>query len=228
MSEFDPYAKNYKEVVEDSFALGGLEHAFFTRVKVESLKHALEKLGSPLPQLKALDLGCGVGATDAMLEGIFGELHGTDLSEDSLREAQVRNPWVTYRSYTEDGLPYESNSFDVIFTINVMHHVPPDSWKAFVLEAKRVLKKGGCFVVFEHNPKNPLTLKTVKDCPFDANAVLLHRSQLHRLIKACGLSPIRSSYILFFPFKSKLFRKMERLLSWLPLGAQYFHISKCD
>jgi hypothetical protein len=35
------------------------------------------------------------------------------------------------------------------------------------------LKEDGHFIIFEHNPINPVTRHLVKNCPFDADAVLL-------------------------------------------------------
>lgn len=167
-------------------------------------------------------MGCGVGTTDKNLTGTFTNLSGCDVSEDSIEVAKNNNPTVEYKTYNGETLPFEDNTFDVVFTINVMHHVPPESWDRFLSECKRVLKKGGRFIVFEHNPLNPLTLKAVKACPFDKDAVLLKMDHMKELVSKSTLSVRSSSYIIFFPFKGKVFRLIEKLLFWLPLGAQYY------
>ena len=45
--------------------------------------------------------------------------------------------------------PYKTNSFDVVFCCNMIHHVPFP--KTFFLEMKRILKPGGLFVIQEEN-----------------------------------------------------------------------------
>ena len=103
-----------------------------------------------------------------------------------------------------------------------MHHVPPAGWSGFAAEMYRVVKKGGLAVVFEHNPLNPLTRIAVSRCEFDKDAVLLHRRKLKKIFIDTKLSIAGKAYIVFFPFKSKVFRNAENILGWLPLGAQFY------
>ncbi len=76
--------------------------------------------------MRALDVGCGVGVTDAHLAGRFAELQGVDTSEEAIRRAAAANPGVLYRAYDGDRLPYEDETFDLAFAICVMHHVDPE------------------------------------------------------------------------------------------------------
>ncbi len=129
---------------------------------------------------------------------------------------------MNYNWYDGEHLPFEENSFDFTFAINVMHHVPPALWQNFCNEMHRVLKPGGVAVVFDHNPVNPLTRRVVSKCEFDRDAVLLSHKKIKELFKAAKLDISGSSYILFFPFKGGIFRTIEKGISWLPLGAQHF------
>ena len=83
------------------------------------------------------------------------------------------NPHVTYDVYDGMRLPYPDESFDVLFTICVMHHVAVDQRAAFVGEARRVLRPGGIFVIFEHNKLIDSCNGWYRGIPFDRNAVLL-------------------------------------------------------
>ena len=76
-------------------------------------------------------------------------------------------------------------------------------------------------MVFEHNPFNPLTRIAVNRCPFDEEAVLLRAGMVEKMLGAQEDLSIKTEYLFFTPFKNELFRKMDRFLSWLPLGAQY-------
>ena len=88
-------------------------------------------------------------------------------------------------------------------------------------ETARVVRPGGLVAVFEHNPLNPLTRRVVRDCAFDEGVELLPRRELETLLRAAGLEVVSAHYLLFFPWRGRLFEAAERLLARLPLGAQY-------
>ena len=90
----------------------------------------------------------------------------------------------------------------------------------------RVLKPGGIAAVFEHNPLNPLTRLAVKRCEFDADAVLLNHGKIKGLLKNANLEISKDSFIVFFPFKSSIFRSIEKAIGWLPLGAQQYVVGR--
>jgi hypothetical protein len=102
-----------------------------------------------------------------------------------------------------------------------MHHVPPASWDSFVAELTRVTCRDGVVMVFEHNPLNPLTRRAVNSCVFDGDAVLLGPRRVRTAFEASGLTTAARRYILFAPFGGRGVRRAERVVSWLPLGAQY-------
>ena len=149
-------------------------------------------------------MGCGTGETDRFLASTFGDLHGVDMSERLIERARAAVPGVQYRSYDGERLPYEDSAFDLSFCINVMHHVPPPDWSAFVAEMERITRPGGVVAVFEHNPLNPLTRRVVSNCSFDADAVLLRRRVTERLLAGAGLTAIEGGYILFLPLAARL------------------------
>ena len=219
-ARFDSYRDSYRDEVERSVSFIGQDLGFFTEVKTQALLElARDRLGDPTT-LRALDVGCGPGETDALLNG-FGELHGVDVSAELVARARERNPGATYAHYDGRTLPYEEGSFDLAFAINVVHHVPPAHWPGFVGELARVLRPGGVAVLIEHNPLNPLTRLAVARCEFDDDAVLLGRKHALTLLRGAGLEPVETRYILFFPWRSARLRRAERRLAALPAGAQY-------
>jgi SAM-dependent methyltransferase len=112
--------------------------------------------------------------------------------------------------------------FNAAYAIAVMHHVPPSDWTNFLTEMRRVVRPGGMVVVFEHNPINPLTQWIVRTCPIDENAVLLGSRKLRGLMAQSGLVDIESRYIIFTPLDGEGYRKFDRMIGWLPFGAQYY------
>ncbi len=221
--EFDQYTDSYRDAVEESIAFAGGNAARYVGAKARMLVDlARRHLGDP-SRLEVLDVGCGPGETDAFLEGAFARLHGVDLSEPMVRRAAQRNPWAQYAAYEKgDPLPFDDASLDVSFAICVFHHVPLRDRPALVAEMRRVTRPGGIVAIFEHNPWNPLTRKAVRESRFDDDAVLLSRPTARRLVAGAGLQPVESPFIIFFPREGPQRERAERLLRWLPLGAQYY------
>jgi SAM-dependent methyltransferase len=222
-NEFDAYDdETYRDAVERSIAFSGTGLDFFSRAKVrELLAIAARRVGDP-NGLSFLDIGCGPGETDRLLEGRVHSLTGVDTSAGMIEAAGRRNPWGKYRLVDADAaLPFATGSFDVSFAICVLHHVEPRGRAQLVAEAARVTKPGGAVLIFEHNPWNPLTRRVVACCEFDRDAVLLRRRESERLLRAAGLEGVDGAYIIYFTRESARLQRVERLLGSLPLGAQY-------
>jgi SAM-dependent methyltransferase len=221
-TDFDAYRDDYREAVERSIGFARTEMDFFTRAKVrELLELSGRHVGDPR-RLSFLDVGCGPGETDRLLEGRVAGLAGVDVAAQMVDAASERNPWAQYR-HVEAGqpLPYEAGTFDVCFAVCVLHHVPLPERRALVQQMARVTRPDGMVAVFEHNPWNPLTRRAVTRCEFDEDAVLLSRREAERLLRDSGLGEPEGRYILFFTSDSAPFRWIERRLRKVPLGAQY-------
>jgi hypothetical protein len=76
-------------------------------------------------------------------------------------------------------------------------------------------------VIYEHNPKNPLTRKVVRDCAFDRDAVLLTMRQTRQLLSSAGCSDVKASSILTLPPIGGFIEKLDGLFAKLPFGSQY-------
>ncbi|MBR0759517.1 SAM-dependent methyltransferase [Bradyrhizobium japonicum USDA 38] len=227
MTEFDQYRDGYSAQIDDAIAFSGQPQDFFTRAKARYLLDTFSKVrsqnGTSSKPLDVLDIGCGHGLIHPHLRpaqpGI--KLTGIDVAGTVIEEARADNPDVHYDVYEGTRLPYDARTFDIAFAIAVMHHVPPDDWKSFLVEAARVVRPGGLVIIIEHNPLNPLTKKIVRSCPFDQNAVLLRSNRLAKLFRAAGMVDIERQFIIFTPFDTPFFHKLDASLGWLPLGAQY-------
>jgi SAM-dependent methyltransferase len=220
-SDFDEHRHTYRDDVQRSIAFSGQDVGFFTDVKADLLCELAEQALGDLGSLAVLDVGCGVGLTDAVLQGRFASLHGVDVSGGAVAEAAAANPWAEYASYDGRSLPFDDDRFDLAFAICVLHHVDPPDRPAFTREVARVVRPGGLVVVIEHNPINPLTRLAVARCDFDEGVELVSRKEARALFASDGLRPVEHPYVLFFPWRGKAFRSVERGLTWLPFGAQY-------
>jgi SAM-dependent methyltransferase len=223
---FGNYVETYQKEVQSSINFIGQDVDFFIELKANLIKSIAGRFFRNIETINVLDIGSGIGLTDHHLAKHFKNLHGVDIEEDVVNKAREYNPSVNYSLYDGSALPHDDNSIDLVFAINVMHHVPPAGWNNFTAEMYRVAKKGGLAIVFEHNPLNPLTRLAVSRCEFDKDAVLLHKGKLKKLFSEAKFSIARDSYIVFFPFNINLFRALEKILWWLPLGAQHFVVGK--
>jgi len=224
--EFDAYRETYAQTVNESLVVPGLDVDFFTRVKADYLIDIITReIGDP-KTARVLDIGCGVGVYHQNLRPRVGSLSGVDVSVQSIDMAKTHNDGVDYSHYAGARLPYDDGSFDVAMTVCVMHHVPVPMWENFASEMARILRPGGMAVVFEHNPRNPLTMRIVNRCPFDADAVLLKPAKTKSLLSGAGFDAVRARHILSVPPAGKALRLIDGLFSPLHLGAQYYALGK--
>lgn len=221
-ANFDAYKEGYSGEVQRSIDFIRQDHSFFIERKVEHLLALSDRHLGTRTRARVLDVGCGSGLTDSYLSSRFEIVHGVDISSGMIEKAAKANPSVQYSHYTGERLPFPDESFDLVFAMAVLHHVPPASWSRFVVEMSRVTSSRGLIVIFEHNPFNPLTRLAVARCEFDADAVLLSKSRTAELLHRCGVLPLEATYIIFFPWRIPALDAIERTLRKVPLGAQYY------
>ncbi|MDP9068259.1 MAG: class I SAM-dependent methyltransferase [Actinomycetota bacterium] len=223
---FDRYKDSYREDVQRSIGFVGQSHDFFTASKARHLLDLVRRNLGATTDLRVLDVGCGVGVTDALISSSFRSVHGVDVAAGVVDRAAAANPAVDYRTYDGENLPFPDASMDVTFAICVLHHVAPPARVSFVDEMKRVTRAGGLVLIFEHNPVNPLTRLAVARCEFDEDVVLLSKRDVKRLLVASDMAVVEERYILFLPWMIDLSQKLDRLLHWLPLGAQHVTVAR--
>jgi SAM-dependent methyltransferase len=230
--DFDDVAANYAREVDRAVAFSGQAQGFFLDVKARQIEEAVrDRLGEP-STVRALEVGCGPGLMQLRLRQRIGHLWGMDLSLGCLAQAcragqaGHADAKAGDRSglVAGDGLraPFAGGSFDLVFAVCVLHHVPPGARRdAVVGEMARLARPGGLVAIWEHNPWNPLTRRVVARCAFDRDAALLSLAETRGLLRRAGLSRIESRYGMFFPWRGSGWRRAERLLAQVPLGAQF-------
>ena len=171
---------------------------------------------------RILEFGCGTGRNIRFLEKYFPEtnIYGYDISLESLAIAKKTNPNAQF--ITEDSLDKYANMFDIILIANVFHHIPYQYQHSAMQTAKLLLRASGEIFIVEHNPYNLMTLRAVNTCEFDKNAVLLKPNVMKALVRETGLDIINQGYTLFFPTSIRYFQPVEKYMSGLPFGAQYY------
>lgn len=221
-AEFDAYSANYNEEINKALSFSGMNIDFFARVKNDYLVDILDARLGDASRVELLDVGCGIANAHKQLVDRVGKLSGVDVSSESITIARQNNPGIQYDVFDGSHLPLDNRSFNAAFAVNVFHHVPIVQRAALVEEIRRVLRPGGLFAIFEHNPLNPVTRRIVNTCPFDKDAILLKRRDSETLLHNAGFSSISTRYIFSIPPAGPRLRKVDRLFSLLPLGAQYY------
>lgn len=220
-AEFDCFADEYEQQHASNIRISGETPAYFARYKVQDVA----RLCAAQTPARILDFGAGVGASVPHWREAFPQASLTclDVSPRSLTIARERHPGAAeYCVFDGVTIPFAAGSFDVAFAACVFHHIDVLRQEPLLRELRRVLSSDGRLFVFEHNPLNPLTRHAVNTCPFDANAVLIGACTLRERLRAAGFGRISLAYRIFFPHALRALRPLERVLTRLPLGAQYY------
>jgi SAM-dependent methyltransferase len=103
-----------------------------------------------------LDVGCGTGVLAERLANAGYRMVGVDPSMGMLKILEARTQLVRPVQASGTSLPFDDDSFDLVITVAVMHHIAePDDVRQTLAEMVRVVKPSGQVVVWDHNPRNP-------------------------------------------------------------------------
>lgn len=151
--------------------------------------HILTELDSiDFKNKKVLEIGLGQGADSMQIIDRGAIYYGIDLTEESVRRVKERFS-LYQKSYQQvqvanaEQIPYEDNSFDIVYSHGVIHHSP--NIEKIVAEIHRVLKPGAKAVV-----------------------MLYHKNSYNYYVSIAVLRRIGLLLLLPFPFLSKLISKL--------------------
>lgn len=216
--KFDDIAKTYDDVLAKSIAVYGKDISFYAEYKVKLMSKNIKNRYPP----KVLEFGCGSGRNIKYLRQYFSgsEITGCDISSASLSEARKANPKSDFVT-VEEALN-KKELYDLILVAGVFHHVIPEKRAGILSKLHSLLTNSGELFVFEHNPYNPLTRQVVNTCSFDKGALLLKPRELLQCALKTNFQVKQKRYCLFFPSVLKALQPLEPLISFLPLGGQYY------
>jgi len=223
IGHFDDYAGNYDSHLKKSTGFFRGPTSYFAEYKVRLVVR--DYPGDASAHLSILDFGGGVGNSISHILSAFPNSTVTlgDVSDRSLEIAEARYPGRITTLNLSQGLDEVRGSMDLIFAAGVFHHIAESERISWLEQLNAALAPNGKLYVFEHNPLNPATVKSVKDCEFDEGVELIRMQKLVELFESAGLQEVKGKYTLFLPIASDGLRHFEYdFLSWLPVGAQYF------
>lgn len=209
VAEFDAFAGDYDEALNQGLALSGEGKDFFAQGRAKWLAECLQQLD--LWASKALDFGCSTGsATPFLFEELDIEsLSGMDPSAESLQVAG--ETWSEkFAVEFSDGCDDLETPVDVGYCNGVFHHIPVEERAGAMAFIARNVRAGGIFSLWENNPWNPVTRYAMSKVPFDADANLVWPWQARRLLREAGFEILRTDYAFFFPHFARGLRPLER------------------
>src|SRR4051812_23591407 len=100
---------------------------------------------------RVLDAGCGAGYGSAVLAHTASFVVGADVSADAVEfaRANYRLPNLAFERSSCASLPHPDGAFDLVVAFEVIEHL--ETWREFLLEARRMLAPNGQFIVSTPN-----------------------------------------------------------------------------
>jgi len=142
-------------------------------------KFAVEVAPNVKPNMKLLELGCGVGSDAAYFAEHGIHVTATDFSDVVIEQNKVRDkkPNLTFEVVDiSQPLPYESNSFNVVYAHLSLHYYNEATTSDVFKEIARVLKPGGMLFFSCKSVHDPLYGQgdEVEPGVFDRNGHIRH------------------------------------------------------
>lgn len=219
-------SEEYDAMLNQGLAISGENKLFFIEGRLKDIRSQIPKTDNIK---RILDFGCGIGDATARLAAYFPdavEIVGTDLSDQALEYAQAKHGSDTIRFVNLNELDFE-NHFDLCYVNGVFHHIEPENRVGAILSVHRCLKPGGYFALCENNPWNPGTQLIMSRIPFDRDAIKISYPQCHALLRQGGFQEIvKTRFLFYFPRALSFLRPLESLLTGIPLGGQYYVLSR--
>ena len=119
----------------------------------ETIRETLFKHGVEVSQLEAvLDFGCGVGRIMRHWNAIPNPVwHGADYNPRLVEWCRNHLKFAEFQVNTlSDRLPYESQTFDLVYAFSVFTHLSESLQLYWIDELSRVLKPGGVIYMTTH------------------------------------------------------------------------------
>ena len=162
--------------------------------KGRELRQRTATLARLQPGEQVLDVGCGTGTLAlevARRVGTTGRVCGIDPGAEQIAQARAkaarRHLPVEFQTGVIEQLAFPDQTFDVVFSTLMMHHLPQPLKRQGLAEIARVLKPGGRLVIADFTRKQDRTGQATR---FHAGGSSLH--ELAALVSDAGFSEVRT------------------------------------
>lgn len=177
------------------------------------------------PSCSVLEVGCGTGL---LLSGLgAGKKAGCDLSGKLL--SQIRSADFLRVQADAEFLPFKDRSFDVVYSINLLEHVPHP--ERVIKESQRVLKKGGKLILITPNGDWNLLLEVADRLGLKAPEGPHHfltSGSLKRLLARRGISILTSRKMVIVPSGPGFLKRFGERLEKKTGSIGFFHLAVAE
>lgn len=157
-----------------------------------------------------LDIGCGDGSQSILFDEFGRKISGVDRI-NWLKQSLKNRINFRQEDFIKSNLSYESESFDLIFSFDVLEHLPNPS--KMLKETYRILKKDGIFIISTPNRNRLFSFflllfglrkfpyypnkATVDTDPYSAHVIEYTSGELESLLNQEGFRVIKSHKIFY-------------------------------
>jgi SAM-dependent methyltransferase len=140
-------------------------------------------------RMRVLEIGCGAGRVTRALAGIFGEVHGVDVSGEMITRAKQaladRPNAFVYQNNGKDLSVVPGGSYDFAFSTIVFQHIPSrEVIYSYVQEVNRLLRPGA---LFKFQVQGDSSMQTLPDDTWLGVAFSDHEAV--KMAEICGFEP---------------------------------------
>jgi ubiquinone/menaquinone biosynthesis C-methylase UbiE len=167
---------------------------FLFRGQLRELRRKTVTLARLQPGEAALDVGCGTGTLALMAQrevGATGRICGIDPGVQQIARARAkaarRHAPIEFQIGVIERLPFSDQTFDVVFSTLMMHHVPAPVKRQGLAEIARVLKPTGRLVIADFIRKQDRMGRATR---FHAGGSSLQ--ELAALVREAGFSAVET------------------------------------
>lgn len=130
---------------------------------------------------KVLDVGCGTGLFTDCFKG---EYTGIDINEEYIKKARAYKKG-TFKTGDATALQFEDETFDLVFTLGVLHHLDAGSREKMLKEMRRVCKTGGHILIVDGLvPSNRLNIIGYVLAKLDRGPFKMRLSEFKKMLTA--------------------------------------------
>jgi SAM-dependent methyltransferase len=126
---------------------------FFDEIQRDAVRRALGRIAFQGLGARVLDVGCGRGRWLTFYKSRGADATGIDLSETAVAECLANGLTAVVGDITS--LAHEDGAFDLVNSITVLLHLPPDEQAAAARELERVTRPGGHILLLENTGDDP-------------------------------------------------------------------------
>jgi|SRR5712692_2569991 len=177
---------------------------FLFRGQLRELRQRTANLAGIQPGEKVLDVGCGTGTLAIEVQsrvGRAGRVAGVDPGTQQIARARSkaarRTLPIDFQIGVIEHLAFPDQTFDVVLSTLMMHHLPESLKRQGLSEIARVLKPGGRLVIADFKRKKERQGQAAR---FRAGGSGIQ--ELAALVKDAGFSPVETEEMRLLRFSA--------------------------